>query len=119
MYAYDTSISYSSKYISLINNAVNKELNFLKIWLDENKLPLNVTRTKSILTGSRCRIKALEQPGTRKPSLHIGDEAISDTTSIKYLGVHVDQFLNWDQHKQHNTEYDSRDGALHCLHITD
>ena len=32
------------------------------------------------------------------PFLHIGDEAISIITSTKYLGVQVDQFLNWDEH---------------------
>ena len=92
MYADDTSISYSSKSISLINSAVNKDLHSLKIWLDENKLSLNVAKAQSILIGSRYRIRALEQPGIQKPSLHNGDEAISNITSIKYLGVHADQF---------------------------
>ena len=98
MYADDTSIYYSSKSISSINNAVNKDLQSLKSWLDENKLSLNVAKTQSILIGSRYRIRALEQPDNQKPSLHIGDEAISIITSIKYLGVQVDQFLNWDEH---------------------
>ena len=97
MYADDTSISYSSKSISLINNDVNKDLRSLKTWLEENKLSLNVAKTQSILIGSRYRLRALEQPGTPKLSLHIGDEAISNITSSKYLGVHVNQFLNWDQ----------------------
>ena len=94
MYADDTSISYSSKPISLINNAASKDLHSLKTWLDENKLSLDVAKTQSILIGSRYRIRELEQPGTHKPSLQIGDEAISIITGIKYLGVHVDQFLN-------------------------
>ena len=98
MYADDTSIYYSSKSISSINNAVNKDLQSLKSWLDENKLSLNVAKTQSILIGSRYRIRAVEQPDNQKPSLHIGDEAISIITSTKYLGVQVDQFLNWDEH---------------------
>ena len=98
MYADDTRIYYSSKSISSINNAVNKDLQSLKSWLDENKLSLNVAKTQSILLGSRYKIRAVEQPGNQKPSLHIGDEAISIITSTKYLGVQVDQFLNWDEH---------------------
>ena len=45
MYADDTSIYYSSKSISSINNAVNKDLQSLKSWLDENKLSLNIAKT--------------------------------------------------------------------------
>ena len=98
MYADDTSIYYSSKSISSINNAVNNDLQPLKSWLEENKLSLNVAKTQSILIGSRYKIRAVEQPDNQKPSLHIGDEAISIITSTKYLGVQVDQFLNWDEH---------------------
>ena len=62
MYADDTSIYYSSKSISSINNAVNNDLQSLKSWLDENKLSLNVAKTQSILIGSRYKIRAVEQP---------------------------------------------------------
>ena len=55
MYADYTSISYSSKSISLTNNAVNKDLHSLKTWLGENKLSLNVAKTQSILIGSRYK----------------------------------------------------------------
>ena len=98
MYADDTSIYFSSKSISSINNAVNKDLQSLKSWLDEKKLSLNLAKTHSILIGSRFKIRAVEQPDNHKPFLHIGDEAISIITSTKYLGVQVDQFLNWDEH---------------------
>ena len=87
MYADDTSIYYSSKSISSINNAVNKDLQSLKSWLDENKLSLNVAKTQSILIGSRYKIRAVEQSDNQKPFLHIGYEAISIITSTKYLGV--------------------------------
>ena len=90
MCADDSSISYPSKSISLINNAASKDLHSLKTWLDENKLSLDVAKTQSILIGSRYRIRELEQPGTQKPSLHMGDEAISNMTGIKYLGMHTD-----------------------------
>ena len=56
MYADDTSISFSSKSICTITNAVN-----------ENKLSFNVTKTQSLLIGSRYKVKALEQPNSRYP----------------------------------------------------
>ena len=64
-------LPYSSKSISSINNAVNKDLQSLKSWLDENKLSLNVAKTQSILIGGRYKIRAVEQPDNQKPFLHI------------------------------------------------
>ena len=54
-------------------------------------------KTQSILIGSRYRIRALEQSDNQTPCLHIGDEAISIMTIIKYLGVQLNQFLDWDE----------------------
>ena len=84
--------------ISTFNYAFSKDLQSHMTWLDENELFPNVAKTQSILIGSRYRIRALEQPGSRKPSLHIEDKAVSVIASIKYLGVQVDKCLNWDEH---------------------
>ena len=98
MYADDTSISFSSGSISTINNIVKEDLESLKTWLEENKLPLNVAKTHCILIGSRNKIRALSQSNTTMPSIHIEDGKVSSITSIKYLGVQVDQYLNWEGH---------------------
>ena len=70
----------------------------LNTWLDENILSLNVAKTQSLLIGSRYKTKALEQPDSPKLSLAIGDELISSVAATKYLGLQVDQYLNWEQH---------------------
>ena len=98
MYADDTSISFSSNSISTINNVVNEDLESLKIWLEENKLSLNVAKTHCILIGSRNKIRAFNQSNTTMPSIYIGDDKVSPITSKKYLGVQVDQYLNWEEH---------------------
>ena len=54
MYADDTSISYSSKSVDEINSAINDDLSNLKLWLEGNKLSLNVTKTQAMLIGSRA-----------------------------------------------------------------
>ena len=66
----------------------------LKTWLDENKLSLNVTKTQSLLIGSRYKTKALEQSDSPKLSLAIEDELISLVATTEYLGLQVDQYLN-------------------------
>ena len=43
----------------------------LKTWLDESKLSLNVTKTQSLLIGSRYKTKALKQSDSPKLSLAI------------------------------------------------
>ena len=98
MYAADTIISFSANSIYTINNAVNEDLMLLKTWLDENKLSLNVTKTHSLLIGSRYRIKASERPDSTKHFLSIGEELISSEADTKYLGLQVGQYLSWDQH---------------------
>ena len=52
MYADNTSISYLSKSIAEINEAVNSDLKTLQIWLEGNKLSLNVAKTQSIILAS-------------------------------------------------------------------
>ena len=98
MYADDSSISSASNSISTINNVVNEDLASLTTWLEENKFSLNVAKTHCISIGSRNKIKALNQSNTTIPSIYIGDDQVSPITSIKYLGVQVDQYLNWEEH---------------------
>ena len=93
MYADDTSISVSSKSSFTISNTVNEDLESLETLLEENKLSLNVVKTHYILIGSRCKIRAFGQSNTPSPSIYIGDDEISRITTIKYLGVQVDQFF--------------------------
>ena len=77
MDADDTISSFSCNFICTINNGVNEELMMLKPWLEENKLSLNVTKSRRQLIGSWCKIKSLERPDSSRLSLAIGDEQIS------------------------------------------
>lgn len=44
MHADDSSISYFSKSVDVINSAINDDLPNLKSWLEGNKLSLNVAK---------------------------------------------------------------------------
>ena len=69
----------------------------LKTWLESNKLSLNVAKTQHLLVGGRKRLKDIENSETQKLEIVIGDEMVSAITHTKYLGIEVDQFLNWDE----------------------
>ena len=93
MYSDDISIPYSSNSISTINNVANEDLESLKTWLEEKTLSLNVAKKHRILIGSRNIIRSLNQSNTTMPSINIGDDKASPITSVKYLGLQVDQYL--------------------------
>ena len=95
MYADDTSISFSANSIPVINERVNEDLDSLKTWLAANKLSLNVAKTHSLIIGSGQKLKNIQETAAVKPSLIIGRETISMIKDTKYLGVYVDQHLNW------------------------
>ena len=101
MYADDTSLSFSSKSIHLINECVNEDLGYLKSWLNANKLSLNVTKTQSLVIGGRKRLNDIEKVGGVKPLFQVGEETISIIKGAKYLGVMVDQHLNWKKNYCH------------------
>ena len=107
MYADVTSLSFSSNSISTINEKVNQDLECLNTWLAGNKLSFNVAKTNSIVIGSRKKVKDI-QTSAMKPSFVIRDEDILMIEHTKYLGVHVDQYLNWDVHIAEVIEKKSR-----------
>ena len=59
MYADDTSISYSSSSLVDIEQTLNSELNDLKLWMQGNKLSLNVLKTQAMVEGSQPKIKKI------------------------------------------------------------
>ena len=97
MYADDTSLSFSAKSIHSINECVNEDLGYLKSWLNANKLSLNVTKTQSLVIGGRKRLNDIEKVGGVKPLFNVGEETVSIIKEAKYLGVMVDQYLNWKE----------------------
>ena len=98
IYADDTIISFSSDSISDINKNVNSDLLCLKTWMGSNKLSLNVTKTRTILIGARKKLKDINNSETQNLHIVIDQEPVSKIKHTKYLGIEIDQFLNWDEH---------------------
>ena len=97
MYANDTSLSYKSKDLTLLIEAVNDDLRNLETWLKRNKIPLNVTKTHSMLICSKCKHKSIKN-SDETFGLKIRDKILNIVEKIKYLGVQVDQNLDWKEH---------------------
>ena len=59
-----------------------------------NKLTLNATKTEFMLIGSRQRLSTLSDT----LELSIDNVPIEQVSSVKSLGVHIDEKLTWHSH---------------------
>ena len=90
MYADDTSLAYASNSIDDITKAMNTELESLKKWLHGNKLTLNVTKTTSMIIGTNRKPHESNSGELIQAHFKTSGEAIEQKTSVKYLGVILD-----------------------------
>ena len=97
MYAGDTSISYKSKILTQLNEAMNDDLMSLESWLKGNKISLNVAKTHTMLICSKYKQRALIN-SNEKLDITVKDEKLMVVEKIKYLGVQTDQNLKWKEH---------------------
>ena len=94
MYADDTHLTFASKNIETINDVMNHDLSIVNTWLTANKLTLNSSKTEFMLIGSRQRLGTYDT----SPKLIIGGDIIKQVSSVKSLGVHIDEKLSWNLH---------------------
>ena len=93
LYADDTSAILNGKHLLNLLNTINTELKILTIWLNANKLSLNVKSHYYILF-HRTRIKIPDIP----IEIRMNNNLLKQTSCIKYLGVFIDSKLSWIQH---------------------
>ena len=94
MYADDTHLTFASNNIETINDVMNLDLSNVNTWLTANKLTLNSSKTEFMLIGSRQRLVTYDT----SPKLFIGGDIIQQVSSVKSLGVHIDENLSWTIH---------------------
>ena len=97
MYADDTSLCLKSRDISQLNEAINDDLAHLDSWLKGNKLSLNVAKTQSMLIATKPKHRTLNN-AAEKLHLKIRGSELDLVNKTKYLGVHVDNSLDWKEH---------------------
>ena len=94
MYADDTSLCYQSSDIDELNEAINNDLKQLEIWLQGNKLSLNVAKTNSMLVATKQKHNILKSQNDDL-DLKIRDNDLEIIHKTKYLGAQIDNSLNW------------------------
>ena len=94
MYADDTHITYAYVVVNSIQLNLNHDLGNLNKWLISNKLTLNTAKTEFMLIGSRQKLSTLSS----QPELSIDNVPIAKVTSVKSLGIFIDENLRWQTH---------------------
>ena len=94
MYADDTHITYADVDVNSIQLNLNHDLGNLNKWLFSNKLTLNTAKTEFMLIGSRQKLSTLSS----QPELSIDNVPIEKVTSVKSLGIFIDENLRWQTH---------------------
>ena len=94
MYADDTHITYADVDVNSIQLNLNHDLGNLNKWLISNKLTLNTAKTEFMLIGSRQKLSTLSS----QPELSIDNVPIEKVTSVKSLGISIDENLRLQTH---------------------
>ena len=89
LFADDTNIYYESNDLKFLEKTVNKELKKLSVWLNVNRLALNVSKTNFVIFRSCQKIP------DHNVTLLMNNKALEQKDHVKYLGVLLDQHLNW------------------------
>ena len=88
----DTTIYYSNKDPKLVQSTINSDLESIVPWIGMNGLKMDVSKTQ-MMTLQRKSTKPAEAI-----TVKIRGEEITHLNSIKYLGVVVENDLNWKPH---------------------
>ena len=94
LFADDTNIYYDSSDLLELENTVNEELKKLSLWLNVNRLALNVGKTNFVIFRANKKLD-------HNVTLIMNRKALEQKDHVKYLGVLVDEHLTWNYHISH------------------
>lgn len=93
MYADDSTLYKSAQTMAEITSVLNKELQLVYEWITNNKMVLNISKTKSIVFGTKYSLRSKPQL-----NLSLNNVAVEQVQEIKLLGVTLDSILSWSEH---------------------
>ena len=92
LFADDTNAIAIGKDLNELIETVNKELQKVVTWLAANKLSLNIKKTHFMI------FKTKNKSTKHSNSIKIGNEVLNEVEQTKFLGVIIDNRLNWNFH---------------------
>ena len=92
LYADDSALVASGPNVESVSKFLSEQLSACRSWLIDNRLSLHVGKTECMLFGTHRRLKGVDF------IIKCGDAVVKRVTSVKYLGVILDQNLNFREH---------------------
>ena len=102
LYADDTAILCKGKNIAQIQKTLKSEMSLCSDWFTQDKLHLNVSKTKSMLFGTSQRLSSTKDPDNFE--IKVCDDVVERVQVFKYLGVYMDINSNWHTHVEKNSK---------------
>lgn len=93
MFAGDIALSFSHESIYDIERRLQEDLSYSLIWMKDNRLPIKLENTKSLLIGTRGRLA-----NNRQMQIRINGVVLENVNSINFLGIQLDGQLTWSAH---------------------
>jgi hypothetical protein len=94
-FADDTLIQAQGETVDDVVKSLQNDLDILSKWCERNKLTINVSKSCSMLIGSRQRISLYcNLPNL---GLTLNGQDLCNKCNYTYLGVEVDSYLTWDK----------------------
>ena len=90
-FADDTVLVYTGREERALNNTVNSDLNLYLNWLYYNKLKINIDKTNFITFKQKNK-------HIQNLNIQINNLRINEVQHIKYLGLQIDNNLQWTKH---------------------
>ena len=91
LFADDANLFCSGPDIKTMESNINNELTEISLWLKVNKLSLNIKKTHYMVFSKK-------KTPRNELRLQIDGEAINEVYKTKFLGVIIDNKLNWKDH---------------------
>ena len=91
-FADDTNLIHFSKSVYRLNKYVNLDLKNLTYWLNASRISLDVKKTELVIF--KHQKKKLDSP----IKIKLSRKRLYPSKSVKYLGIKIDENLNWKQH---------------------
>ena len=96
LFADDTYLMLSGTNLKELKFEVNEELKNLDVWFCRNKLSANYSKTKYMII-NKVPHKLIDEPF----KIGLIGSLLERTESVNYLGVFIDEKLNWSVHTNH------------------
>ena len=107
LYADDTALFCKGSNILNSQKSLQKEYNLLRKWFEINNMEINARKTKYGLLYTKRKIS------NQVLKISHGNEYLDNVTDIKYLGVTLDQSLNWTLYVSNTIKKINR--AIACI----